>query len=167
MWLSFLQWSSLSGQEILWGTTRGRHVLIFRINSKNHWKLFLDFDFLSFLSFLSFSCLSCNCLGACSCASKGEFREDVFYHIRREDLPMSLRGPFKCDHCDKMCKTNIYLGSTWNPSTSPVRILSSPHRYHQPLEDQKEYAPLTLLSWVRVTPWIRSLQLKFRLLQWQ
>ena len=82
-------------------TTRGSHVLLFRINSKDHWKLFLDFDFLSFLSFLSFSCLSCNCLGACSCASKGEFREDVFDHIRREDLPMSLRGPFKCDHCDK------------------------------------------------------------------
>ena len=108
------------------------------------------------MSQLTFSCLSCNCLGACSCVFKGEFREDVFDHIRREDLPMSLRGPFKCDHCDKMCKTNIYLGSTWNPSTSPVRILSSPQRYHQPLEDQKEYAPLTLLSWVRVPPWISN-----------
>ena len=97
--------------------------------------MFLDFDFLSFLSFLSFSCLSCNCLGACSCASKGEFREDVFYHIRREDLPMSLRGPFKCDHCDKMCKTKYLLGqhvkskhkSCENPLIPPP-LSSTPRR---------------------------------------
>ena len=87
------------------------------------------------MSQLTFSCLSCNCFGACSCASKGEFREDVFDHIRREDLPMSLRGPFKCDHCEKMCKTKYLLGqhvkskhkSSENPLIPPP-LSSTPRR---------------------------------------
>ena len=59
----------------------------------------------------------------------------MFDHIRREDLPMSLRGPFKCDHCDKMCKTKYLLGqhvkskhkSSENPLIPPP-LSSTPRR---------------------------------------